>query len=501
MGVGSVTGSPAFGLYAEWYDLNGSNIGHLHIGDTTLVNGIEVISGQATAPSSTAYIKWLVDISGSGTTTGFFGAPILRRMYTGSLIVDGTITGTNIAAETITAANIEAATITGSLIAANTVTAANIILSATSGAITQDPQLLDSTAWSVVGGSGGIAGNGATFSLPAGNNYLGNSTGAAIEIFSAKAVPIDSGKTYRISCLYTQIAGTAQSSGFYMVVDLLDSSGSIISGDGSYWFYPVDNGATSSAVTYASALFGANTGHTLPSNAVFVRVGFLANLSAVAGVGIAVQNLRIDEAVDASLIVEGTITATQIAAGTITGTNIAAGTITATNLAADSVVAGAIAAGAINATSIIVDNIIVTGHLVDNAVTGIGLDSTGSVSLTNEVFTTVGSASFTVSVQTPVLFGVVGSFTSSGSAAWPVLFQVQVKRNSDGSIVGTYSVNGSLGDSGDWLVEFTEYNLSAGTYGYTAKAYFFSIDTDDGVTLEGAVTNNFCDFRFNYWKK
>jgi hypothetical protein len=92
-------------------------------------------SAELTVPAgafSARFYYMLDEQSISGTAT--FARPVFRRMATGSLIVDGSITASKIAANVITADKIQAGTITANEISANAITAGKI----QAGAITAD---------------------------------------------------------------------------------------------------------------------------------------------------------------------------------------------------------------------------------------------------------------------------------------------------------------------------------------------------------------------------
>lgn len=126
----ATAGGVTFQLFAVFLDAGGSDVGNLLI-DATTSGPIVQLSGVATAPAGTAYVSLLGYTPNPGNVG--MGAPVLRRMYTGSLIVDGTIQANNIAANTITAAQIAANTITATQIAAATITATQIAAATITG--------------------------------------------------------------------------------------------------------------------------------------------------------------------------------------------------------------------------------------------------------------------------------------------------------------------------------------------------------------------------------
>ena len=135
----SVAGPPTFDLYiqASYYDVSGAYISAVN---TTIhgTNALQTASLNFTPPTNAVSVLCIAFVGASGAGSGYWcvGNMKLIRRLIGSLIVDGTITATQIAAGaitasqiaggTITAAQIEAGGITGTNIAGGTITGANI---------------------------------------------------------------------------------------------------------------------------------------------------------------------------------------------------------------------------------------------------------------------------------------------------------------------------------------------------------------------------------------
>jgi hypothetical protein len=169
------------------------------------------------------------------------------------------------------------------------------------------------------------------------------------------------------------------------------------------------------------------------------------------------RNLRIEELVEGSIIVDGAITATKIAAnavtadkviaGAITAGKIAAGAVTAVELAAGSVTAGKVAAGAISAAEIVVgtitaDRIVNAG--IDTLRTAIDAMSGGasvatSGAYTHIGYTTRGSVTFTPFDASSKLIVLFGAIVTQGDAAPPGTF-TQARLNRNGTTIWGPSV-------------------------------------------------------------
>jgi hypothetical protein len=125
----AVGGIPTFDLViqANYVDASGAGIssaGYAIHGTGSIQNA----SVTLTPPTNAASVQCYAYVNATGAGTGYWcvgNMKLLRRLQ-GSLIVDGTITATQIAAGTITATQIMAGTIDASKIAAGTLTAAQI---------------------------------------------------------------------------------------------------------------------------------------------------------------------------------------------------------------------------------------------------------------------------------------------------------------------------------------------------------------------------------------
>ncbi|NEI71319.1 hypothetical protein GR212_17210 [Rhizobium lusitanum] len=129
--VAKATDAPSAGIYGRVHFLAAdktTNIGTPNVViPTTVGMSYTEYRVSATAPANAVYAR--IDFNPVAAFTGGsyqIGFVSCQRKGTGSLVVDGTITGTNIAATTITAGNIAAGTLTAAQIAASAITATQL---------------------------------------------------------------------------------------------------------------------------------------------------------------------------------------------------------------------------------------------------------------------------------------------------------------------------------------------------------------------------------------
>jgi hypothetical protein len=260
------------------------------------------------------------------------------------------IVADKIAANAVTTPKLDAGAVTTAKIAAGAVTTDRLFVTGRGAALNDDPSVSDGSAWalpnsSIVSVSDGIVGTTAVRSSS--NGYV-----------TSRTFAFDPGKTYRVRCRARNVGGNGT---FYLLVNLLDSSNTIIQGDGTYWYYPVSGVVPPSGWTEYTGTFGFGTARTFPSNARTMGCGVILNYDGTAGY-MEAQDIRIEEALPASLIVDGAIVASKIAtdavtankilAGAVTTDKIEAGAITTAKLAAGAVTTATIAAGAVTANEI-----------------------------------------------------------------------------------------------------------------------------------------------------
>ena len=248
----------------------------------------------------------------------------------------GAVTTAKIEAGAVNAEQINAGAITGDKINANTITASKMVLAGSGSCLNDDPLFKDSASWN----------GGATFiddltlysdlepsEGAVGNNGIRNATGQQSVVNSVDSIPVDFNKTYRVRCMCAE--STDNTGRLYVGVDLRDADGNVISGDGSYWSYDAASSVKNTDHTWIeySAQFGAGTANDFPSNAKTMRpLLLLSHISAsdtTDGITRAghwyAQDLRIEEAMPAELIVDGAIQANKIATDAVTANKIEAG--------------------------------------------------------------------------------------------------------------------------------------------------------------------------------
>ena len=153
-------------------------------------------------------------------------------------------------------------------------------------AITEDPACADASAWVIAGSASFVTISDGKISRTA----IRGTTGT---VQSARPVPIDASKTYLLEGWYRSVGGTTTTYGF---MNLEDGSGSVISGDGTYFAYSPSGATIPTTWTYASRVVGAGTAKPIPSNARQARVGYFPNYAGGAN-QTEVQGLQIVEVV------------------------------------------------------------------------------------------------------------------------------------------------------------------------------------------------------------
>ena len=283
----------------------------------------------------------------------------------GDLAALNVVTSDYIAANAVIAGKIAAGAITTDKLAANSVTASKIAVVGRGAALNSDPNISDSASWTLYSGNTG------TFTTISdgvvGNNVIRSGTpGGVGSWYNGNRIALDPNKTYRMTVVARK--DSAADGTFYAGVAAFQGDGTNISGDGTQWAYGAASGISGSTTfTRYTMEFGAGTSYTFPSNAVTFAPLVILNYNSTAGYFEA-QDIRIEEKIPASLIVDGTITADQIAANTITSAEIAANTITSAEIAAGTITASEIASATIT-TSQIASNTILAANIAAGTIT------------------------------------------------------------------------------------------------------------------------------------
>jgi hypothetical protein len=299
----------------------------------------------------------------------------------GSLLVDGTITGTQIAAQTISGNNLIASTITATQIAANSITGDKIVAnSITATQIASKTITGSEIAANSITANKLMIGDTNNYAqvdenVPGSEQLSATNWGTNSRVIPGSGIP--------------EIGKQSNSGQYIWMTDYTSNSfsaGDQLSWDFDFYTATADVGTfyvqayiypsigSTSPNASASAGFNATAGWgnynitlNLPSNwetGQFFLLGFNVN----DGKYHAVRNVKIYKKTGGSLIVSGSITGTQIAGGTITGDKILAGTITANNIAANTITSSNIAAGTITAEDIAA-NTITGSQIAANSIT------------------------------------------------------------------------------------------------------------------------------------
>lgn len=237
----------------------------------------------------------------------------LTAFFGGDVIVDNTLAASKIVANSITAGQIAAGAISAAQIAAGAITTDKLLVTGRGTALNDDPFTSDASAWP----SSGLWA--ATWTIatitdgPSGGKAIRSNSGAGSSYAASRQISFNPNKSYRVRCKARSVSANGT---FYLVVDLRDSAGAVIGGDGTAWFYPASGVTVPGTWTDYEGRFGLGTSKTFPANARTMSVGALMNYNGTAGYH-EVQDIRIEEMADASLIVDGAISATKLAANSI----------------------------------------------------------------------------------------------------------------------------------------------------------------------------------------
>lgn len=356
---------------------------HVKAGNIT---GTHIFAGSVSTEQLSSEAVTTAKLDAGAVTAGKIDAGAV----TTAKLDAGAVTSAKIQAGAVDTEQLNAGAITTEKIDANAITASKMVLAGSGSCLNDDPLFKDSASWN--GGAAFIddltlAGDLEPGEGAVGNNGIRNATGQQSVVVSVDLIPVDFNKTYRVRCMCAE--STNNTARLYVGVDLRDENGAKISGDGSYWSYDGASGVKNTDHTWIeySAQFGAGTANDFPSNAKTMRpLLILSHISAsdtANGITRAghwyAQDLRIEEAMPASLIVDGAIDADKIAAnsvttekiesGAITTDRLDAGAVTAAKLAVNSVTADAIEAGTITSNKI-ASNTITADQIAGNTITG-----------------------------------------------------------------------------------------------------------------------------------
>jgi hypothetical protein len=351
--------------------------------DTDAVTANKIEANAVTADKINASAVTASKINAGAVTTDKISAgavtagEIAANTITSSQIASDAITANEIAAGAVNAEQINAGAITGDKIDANTITASKMVLSGAGSALNNDPLFNDPASWIDYADD-----NSSEFyelvSPQVGKYAIRNKNGKRAWVNSAELIPFDHNKTYRVHAKIKKGIGNPNGS-IYLGVALYTKDGVNISNPngGSQWRYMLGAHVPSNTswIDY-SYQFGNDTNYEFDANGVYMKPLVLLNYRSSAqladGNGYIghyyCQDLRLEEAATAELIVDGAIQADKIASNAVTANKIEAGAVVAGKIAADAVTANEIAANAVTADSISA-NAITSGKIAANTIT------------------------------------------------------------------------------------------------------------------------------------
>lgn len=289
-------------------------------------------------------------ISANAVTAGKIAANAVEadKIAANAVVADkiaaNAITAGKIATGAVEADKIAANAVTAGKIAAGAVTTSKLLVVSPGAALNADPAFADPTAW------GSYSGPTPLFSTVTDGRVgstVARSTGAGVQSWftEERRIPIDPSKTYRVRAWIRTSSGSFSTA--YMGVSLYTEAGSIISGDGSMWYYAASGIVPGTEWTEYVGTFGAGV-RDFPANARTMAP--LAILSYGGGTSIhEIQDLRIEEVLPATLIKDGAITAAKVAASAITADKIETGAITAAKIAANTITADKMSVSSLSA--------------------------------------------------------------------------------------------------------------------------------------------------------
>jgi len=253
------------------------------------------------------FLAW----SGGGTY-GEIQDARLEEIIPGSLIVDGDIQAKMLTTDKVIAGCIEVGAVGADEIASDTIVARHMVVG-NFGAINDDPDCKDATAWVTVDSQG-------SFTIQtisdgkAGNTVIRSASGASCYVASSKYYVVDPSKNYRLS--FRARASTVSCGTLYSCLrQFKTNTGTTCDTNGGRSPYkPCVNQAAHTGWVYYSAIY---SGSDFQMDCRYMKIDFLMNYTTGSGYW-ELQDVRLVEAVATDLIVDGSITANKIQAGSIT---------------------------------------------------------------------------------------------------------------------------------------------------------------------------------------
>lgn len=274
------------------------------------IHGVQIADDSITAPKLVA------------------GSVVAGKLAANAVSADnlqvGAVVAGKLAADAVTAGSVAAGAIGAREIAAKAITTDKLLVTGSGTTINADPYIQDAAhAWTILGG--GAAG--VVLRTDAGGNaacpnwFLAAGPSAMdVGIFS-EVLPIDPSKTYSLTAnLYAEQGSNRY---MYVFIDLYDAAGAQVQTGwgGSLSGYTFGGIPPFNRWTRLGGQIGANTttGRAIPQNARSCRIGVLMQNPGSGDNSLAqgAQDIRLELASDASLIVKGSITADKLAVGAI----------------------------------------------------------------------------------------------------------------------------------------------------------------------------------------
>jgi hypothetical protein len=282
--------------------------------------GAAKITGQITSTQITDNSITTAKIAAGAVTASQIAADTI----TASQIAAGAITASELAAGSVVAGKIAAGSIQAVDIAAGAVTTSKLLVVGNGSALNLDPNCSDQTAWT--GWDGHSPATVTTITDgQTGSTCLRVTTGFSRSI-SSKLMPCDRNKTYRITALVRQNGNGV----LYLRTVQYGATDTSPSGGVEYTYDVEAVNPPTGVWTRYSATFQPDIGRAFFSPHILLAWGATTGYMDA-------QDIRIEEVIPGSLIVDGAITAAKIAANTITAGQIAAGAISATQIAAGAI--------------------------------------------------------------------------------------------------------------------------------------------------------------------
>jgi hypothetical protein len=291
------------------------------------ISTAKIAAGAITAAKIAADTITANEIASGAITT----AELAAGSVTTTKLTTGAVTANEIASNAIIAGKIAAGAVSATEISAGAITTSKLLVTGQGAALNDDPSFIDASAWT---GTFGAAPSYTTITDGVSNRSAARFTNAGA--IQSRVFPLAPGRTYRVSAYLRRTSGSG-----FAYIRLWQRDGANTSGT---YIVPTSTGNLESfapSTTWTRYVGTVTTDSTTVSGYLELYANY--NTTGVTDL----QDFRVEEAIAASLIVDGTITGSKIAANTITAANIAADTITASQIAANAITVTELSAGAV----------------------------------------------------------------------------------------------------------------------------------------------------------